>query len=58
LHLVKNKGDNTVSIHLLSMRDMSHITTLNPITTPITPITTHIHTTTVVITTLISAVVL
>jgi len=54
LHLVKNKRDNTVSTHLLSMRemrgDMNHITTLNHI---ITPITTHIHTTTVVITTVV-----
>ena len=54
MRLVKNKRDNTVSTHLLSMRemrgDMNHITTLNHI---ITPITTHIHTTTVVITTVV-----
>ena len=50
MHLVKNKRDNTVSTHLLSMREMSHITTLDSITTPITI---HIYTTTVVITTLV-----
>ena len=54
MRLIKNKRDNTVSTHLLTMRDMkgdmNHITTLNHI---ITPITTHIHTTTVVITTLV-----
>ena len=55
MRLVKNKRENTVSTHLLPMRDMNHITTLNSITTPI-------HTTTVVITILtpilITAVVL
>ena|GEM_PF-2495221 len=48
MHLVKNKRDNTVSTHLLSMRemrgDMNHITI---------PIMIHIHTTTVVITPLV-----
>ena len=47
MHLAKNKRDNTVSTHLLSMRDMQG--DMNPITTPIT---TPIHTTTMVITTL------
>ena len=54
MRLIKNKQDNTVSTHPLSMRDMkgdmNHITTLNHI---ITPITIHIYTTTVVITTLV-----
>ena len=54
MRLIKDKRDNTVSTHLLSMRDMkrdmNHITTLNHI---ITPTTTHILTTMVVITTLV-----
>lgn len=51
MRLIKNKRDNTLSTHLLSMRDMKG--DMNHITTPMTLITL-IHTITVVTTTLIS----